>query len=200
MRSSEMGQHPEQLEPEKMMSQERERLGGVLEKMGKNAKARIAGVVFMAITSSIFAGAYHEAMAAEKRQGVKTEHVEKEKIPSEFLVQKEGFSFVVKFSENARRIMEEGSVRFDEKTGDFALGNESKPMPPGQESSTGSGIVVLKQEMVGKISTQRVEVGGETLTLPGGLPKTQLKINIYNSDGSTEQFTLVDGKIVNYGK
>lgn len=64
MRSPEMGKRPEQLDQEKITNRER----GALEKFGKNTKARIAGVVLMAITSSVFVGAYQEAMAGEKRR------------------------------------------------------------------------------------------------------------------------------------
>ena len=196
---SQESQEVPKLNPEQAMQDEETRLGGILQTLGKKTKAQVAAVLFMAMTSGALAGFHPEATAAEKKSGVKTEQVEKEKNPSEFLIQKEGFSFTVRISKNARSIMEQQNVRFDEKTGDISLWNELAPMPAGRESSIGNkGVVVIRQGMVGGVSTQTVEIGEGEMNVTAVVRRTFLKIKIRNSDGSGEEFTLMEGKIINH--
>ncbi|MBI3274317.1 MAG: hypothetical protein HYZ69_04195 [Candidatus Colwellbacteria bacterium] len=81
MRSPEIGRRSEtikqkaeetRLDKGEIISRER----GVVERFRKHGKARIAGIVLMAITSGVFAGYFQEAMAGEKRRVSPTESVE----------------------------------------------------------------------------------------------------------------------------
>jgi len=67
------------LNPEKAQEEERGRLGGILQQLGNKTKARIAMILFMAMTSGALAGSHPEAAAAEKRGPPAAELVEKEK-------------------------------------------------------------------------------------------------------------------------
>lgn len=72
------------LDPEKATAEEKSRLGGILQTLGTKTKAQVAAVLFMAMTSGALAGFHHEATAAGKKEGVRTEQVEREKGMSVF--------------------------------------------------------------------------------------------------------------------
>jgi len=97
--------------------------------------------------------------------------------------------FKLKFSGvDVEKILDEQNIRFNEKEGSFALFNEKQP----------GGILTLKFAEVDGVRTNMVEI--DEIKLPGGITKKNLKIKIHNSDGSTENIILSDGKISNYTK
>lgn len=67
------------LNPEKITTEEENRLGGILQTLGQKTKARVAAVLFMAMTTGALAGFHYEATAAAKKESAKTEQVEREK-------------------------------------------------------------------------------------------------------------------------
>lgn len=165
-----------------------------LEKFKGRAK-EVAVVLMMVSTLSFGTGTLKEVYAGEKKESVKVEQIKKEIEQRNFVIKKETFDYIVNFSKDARKVMEEQNVDFVQTTGDFWFKNERVSNP---ESALGYDVQVLEIEEVDGVTTNRIEVTVDELELPGGHTKKQLKIEIYNTDGSIETFTMLDGRITNY--
>lgn len=183
------------LDLEVAQEEEKGRLGGILQTLGNKARAQVAALSFMMVTSALAAGWHKEASAAEKRgynapKRPIQEQLTQDQIREEFAVKKETFAFTVKIPKEARKVLEEHQIRFNEETGDFFFANEKRP----------GGVLTLKQKEVNGVVTNHVEVSTDEVRLPGAESKTRVRIQIYNSDQSIETITLIDGRITDFTK
>ncbi len=100
------------LDPEKAREEEKSRLGGVLQTLGDKARAQIAALSFMMITSAVGAGWHGQASAAEKRSRSPAEQLTQEQTREEFAVKKETFAFTVKVPKGAWKVLEKHGIKF----------------------------------------------------------------------------------------
>ena len=193
----------EELKPEQAFANER----GALEKFSGKAK-EVAGVLLLITALSAAPDMVREAYSQEKESPAKVEQLEKRKAVKEFTFKefevgaKEGGHDVkMEFLDSdVEETLKEQNILFDEKEGSFTLLNERKETSGGLGFPTGKDIVVKFMEMNG-VRTERVEVSVVKIDLPmteGRVIKKIIAIKSYNSDGSIDMFTVLNGKIAGF--
>lgn len=178
-----------ELKPERALAEEK----SIFERLRGKAR-EVAGVMMLMTALSAAPGFTQEAYAQETgRQPAQQEQVQEktQEALKEFSVKEGDHEFTLKFlSSDVEKILDEQNIKFYEEDGSFMLFNEERP----------GGFVDIKFKESDSARTTMVEVGVDERELPGGIVKKNLKIKIYNSDGSIETISLSGGHIADYTK
>jgi len=172
----------EELRPEQIPTKEK----SIFEKFQGKAK-ELAGVLTLVTALSMSPGLTREAFAEEqtKQPAEKEQIKEMQKIFKEFLVKEKNTSheFKIKFlSSDIGKVMEQQNIKFNNDKGSFTLSRDKQ-------------VNGLEFGELNGVSTNMVEVDVVKIKL-GEINRENLKIKVYNSDGSIQTLLLYDGQLV----